>query len=280
MLRMRLNLTLASILFFSLLTSHAQDSAGAGSREDILVGGRTVKLPEPVGFGRIDGLNPATDRMVEAMLPATNRYLARFDPPKGTTSSQGRSFNAQVLRAIESREIGDRTFSEMKQQTKAELDKAQESLRQEIAKVSGKAEKALQDATDPDAALSVSDVAVLGYFDDSPSSLGFTMALNIAAKAGAKSAKARLVVASVIVPVNGRLIYLYANAGFNSAADRTWAEQAVTAWRDQVIAANPRVEGPAVTSSIFQGLGRSTVIGAIIGALVGGAAMLLKKKKP
>lgn len=243
------------------------------------MGGRTIKLPAPVGYERIDGLNPEMDRMLEGMLPATNRYLARFDPPKSTTSAEGRSFNAQVMRSVENKEIGDRTFGAMKQQTKAELDKAQETIREEMAKLSGKAEKAFQDATDADAALNLSDVVVLGCFDDSPNSLGFTMALNVAAKAGEKTIKGKAVIASMIVPVNGRLIYLYANADFNSAADRVWAEKAVAGWRDAVVAANPRVEGPAAVGFDFGRVGRSGLIGAVIGGLVAGVAMLLKKKK-
>lgn len=276
---MRSFLALLVVLPIGLLPCHGQTPAQASAREEVIVGGRTLKLPTPVGYERVDGLNPESDRMLEAMLPASNRYLARFDPPKSTTSPQGRSFNAQVLRAVESREIGDRTFGEMRQQTKAELDKARDTIQQEIAKATGNAQKALQDATDADAALSVSNVAVLGYFDESPESLGFTMAMNVAAKAGDRSIKAKALVASMIVPVNGRLIYLYANADFNSAADRTWAEQAVTGWRDAVVAANPRVEGPAAGGFDFGRISRSGAIGAIIGGVVALVAMLFKKKK-
>lgn len=276
---MGLHLTIAAIVFSSVLTLHAEEATHSASREEVVVGGRTIKLPAPAGYERIDGLNPDADRMVEGMLPATNRYLARFDPPKSDAPDQGRGFNAQVLRSIENREIGDRTFADIKQQTKAEIEKAQESIKQEIAKIGGKAEKALQNATDADAALSLSDVVMLGSFDDSPSSLGFTMAMNLAAKAGEKSIKSKMVIASMIVPVNGRLIYLYANADYNSPADRAWAEQAVTAWRDVVVAANPRVEGPSAKGLDFKRIGRSGVIGAVIGGIVALVALLSKKKK-
>lgn len=244
-----------------------------------MVGGQIIKLPAPVGYERIDGVNPEIDRLVEEMLPATNRYLARFDPPKSGMPDMGRSFNVQVMRSLEKREIGDRTFADIRQQTKAEIDKSQETIRQEIAKVSGKAEKALKDATDTNAALSLSDVAMLGCFDDSPSCLGFTMAMNVATKTGNHTAKAKLVAAGMIVPVNGRLIYLYANTDFNSEADRAWAEQAVTAWRDIVVAANPRVEGPKAGGFDFGEVGRSGMVGGIVGGVAALIAMLFKKKK-
>lgn len=276
---MRLNAILAALLCFSLHPAYGQDAAKSGPREEIVVGGRTIKLPAPVGFERVDGLNAETDRMMNDMLPAYNRYLARFGPPKESTTHEGRSFNAQVLRSIESREIGDRTFADMKRQTKAELDEAQEKIRQEIAKASGKAEKALQDAVGADAALSMSDVAVLGYFDDSPNCLGFTMAMNVAAKSADQAVKSKVVTASMIVPVNGRLIYFYAITDLKTDADRKWAEQAVTAWRDMVLAANPRVEGPAGRLSFSDGGGRAAIIGGIMGAVGALLAMLFRKKK-
>ncbi len=270
---------LPAVLLITLaLTCHSQETSKPASRDEVVVGGRIIKLPPPPGFERIDRLEPDKDRLVESVLPASNRYLARFEPLKTGAADTGRSFNAQVMRSLESREIGDRTFAEMKQQTKTELDQAQETIRQEITKATGKAEKAMQDATNADAALSVSDVAVLGYFGETPNSLGFTLAMNVAAKTSDNALKVKGVIASMIVPVNGRLIYLYANADFKSAADRQWAEQAVTAWRDAVVAANPRVEGPPAQTSIFDGVGRSTIIGAIVGALVGLFAMLFRKK--
>ncbi|WP_395716743.1 hypothetical protein [Prosthecobacter sp.] len=249
------------------------------ARDDDSVGGRMIKLPPPTGFQRIDGLNPEKDRLLESMLAASNRYLARFEPLQANAADASRSFNAQVLRSLENREIGDRTFAEMKQQTKKELDQARATIEAEIAKLKGKAEKAMQDATGADAALSVSDLAVLGYFGETPNSLGFTMAMNVEARAGDNTNKLKGVIASMIVPVNGRLIYLYANADFKSQADRQWAEKAVTDWRDAVLAANPRVEGPPASRSIFDGVGRSAIIGAIAGVIGGLVAMLLRKKR-
>ena len=138
---MRLSSVLTTLLFAIALSSHGQESAKSTPREDVDVGGRKIKLPAPAGFQRVDGLNAESDRLLESMQPASNRYLARFEAPKSNTAEEGHSFNAQVLRTLENREIGDRTFGEMKQQTKAELDKVMENIRQEVAKISGKAKK-------------------------------------------------------------------------------------------------------------------------------------------
>jgi len=248
-------------------------------REQVLVGGRPIKIPAPVGFARVDGLNAEEDRAVEALLSATNRYLARFDPDKANSADEGRTFNAQVMRKLETMEVGERTFEDVKEQTRTEMDELQKTIQKELEAKMVEAEKKHRDVTGADMALSVSDVAVLGYFDDAPGSFGFTMAMNVAAKVGGESAKAKGVVAGMFVPVNGRLIFLYANATFNSAADRQWAERSVTAWRDAVQAVNPRLQGPPGQKGLFDGVGRTAIIGAIAGAVGGLIAVLSKKKK-
>ena len=151
------------------------------------------------------------------------------------------------------------------------------SIAREIAKVSNRAEQALQDATDLNAAFSLSDVVMLGCFDDSPESLGFTMAMNVAIRAGEADSKTRGVIAAALVPVNGRLIYLYANSDYRSESDRQWTEKAVAAWRDAVVAANPRVEGPPAKASVFSGALRSALIGGAAGGVIGLVMALFRK---
>lgn len=251
----------------------------ANQREQVTVGDRPVKIPAPAGFVRVDGVNAEEDRAVAALLAASNRYLARFEPDKANGADAGRNFSAQVMRKLETIEIGERTFEDFKAQTKAELDRLQKTIQKEMETKLAEAEKKHRDVTGVDLALSVSDVTVLGYFDESPGSFGFTMAMNVAAKVEDGAAKVRGVVAGMIVPVNGRLIYLYANADFKSPADQQWAENSVTAWRDAVRAVNPRLQGPSGKNSLFDGAGRSAIIGAIAGAVGGLVAMLLRKKK-
>lgn len=245
------------------------------------MGGRLIKLPAPEGFERIDGLDPELDRQVESLLGASNKYLARFEPLKSNTADAGRSFNVQMMRKLESMEIGERTFADVKQQMKGEMDRMQETVRQEIDKQISAVEKQRREAGGEDLALSISDVNVLGYFDDSPSSFGFTMAMKVAAKGGGKAVDDKVVTAGVVVPVNGRLLYLYSIADFHSPADRQWVEKAAGAWRDAVVAVNPRLAGPSGKREFdFNSVGRSGIVGGIIGGVVALFALLFKKKKP
>lgn len=282
---MRLSLPLSALLVFSAVAFHTQAQEPAlpppGPREEVNIGGRKVRVPAPPGFRRVDGLNIEEDRQEQSLLPETNRYVARFEHATPVEPDDGRSFNVQVLRSLENLEIGEKTFAQFRDQTKASLDTMQEKVKQEAARVSAEATKAMQDSTGADAALSVSDMVVLGYFGEDASSLGFTMAMNVAAQAGAaaggEQVKAKLVVASMIVPVNGRLIYLYANSVFNSPADRQWAESAVQAWRDSLLAVNPRVQG--FDFADLGKFGKSGLIGAGLGALLGIILIILRKSR-
>ena len=116
---------------------------------------------------------------------------------------------------------------------------------------------------DIDAALNLADAAFVGYFRDTPTSLGVTMAMKVA---GSGAAPERFVVAFVMTPVNGRLLNLYANARYTTEADRTWAENAVSTWADATVAANPRVTGPAGKPFDWASVAPMAALG--VGALV------------
>lgn len=259
----------------------AQDDlpAPADSPVEVDVGGRKIRLPVPEGAKRIDGIDPEADRVTAAMLPASNRFLARFELTGGAGGDgERRDFNAQALRSLENQEIGTGTFADMKQGLKAELDKAGDAIREELAKIPGRAEDALRDVFDVDAALSVTDSAVVGYFGDSPTSLGFTMVANVVTSVGDETAEVKVVAAAMMVPVNGRLIYLYANSAYESDGDRQWAEQSVTAWRDAVVAANPQVAGPP-GRPLSRGVGRSALVGGLVGGLTALLFVIFKNLK-
>lgn len=253
---------------------------GGPARHVVQIGGRDIVLPAPPGCERADGRDPKMDQMRDEMLGGTNRYVARFEPAAGTDdAAKEREFSVQVMKSVESREIGERTYAEVREQTRAEL-------QQSIEEVQKKLDSALKDQSGKigkeigvETALSASDMAVLGFFDDKPYSLGFTMAMNMKAQVGDQMEQSRVVTSCMTVPVNGRLLFLYAQSDFKSEEDRKWGEQAVTAWRDAILAANPRVEGPSASLFDWSSVGRSGLIGGIIGCLVGLVSWLTKKKK-
>lgn len=256
-----------------------------GAPATVDVGGARIVIPSPADFFRSDGVSAKWDQINSAMLPATNRLLIKFSSKddvealgKGGTPLEHRGFNAQVVRSVESREIGEKTFAQVRDEARAGIEKMKANLDAEIKKLAASGSKELSGHFGADVALTVSDTAVLGFFDESPSSLGFTMAMKLGAGVGKGTAASKIVTAGIMCPVNGRLLNFYATSTYENEGDRQWAEKAVTAWRDSVRAANPRVEGPSARGGFLEGVGRSTVTGGVIGALVGLAVWFMRRR--
>jgi hypothetical protein len=271
-------------LLMLLLAGSVHTAVGQAATVD--VGGRLIVVPNPGDFVRSDGVNVVLDKASAALIPASNRSLISFSTKdyvdklkQGEVPEPQRSFNIQVVRTIESREIGEKTFAGLRDEARAEIEKLRATLDAEVKKVMASGNRKLSGEFGPDIALTVSDTAVLGFFDQSPSSLGFTMAMKVGLKSGGNTPPAKRLVASIMTPVNGRLLNLYAYSDYGSEADRQWAEKAVSAWRDAIRDANPKVQGPTAGLFDFGRVGRSALMGGIIGGAVGLVIWLLKRKK-
>lgn len=279
----RLSLLLAGLVCVSGLSAQTSPTTGPYVLE---VGGRPVKVPPPAGFVRCDGINKEWDKAMSSLLPVSNRMLATFGTAedqellrKNTPSDYERNFNIQTLRTTENMEIGERTFSGLRSEMKKGLEDMQTKLEGELKKLAGQGNKYMQDAHNVDLALKISDTAMLGFFEDTASSLGFSMAIKMGMTgADGKREESRAVGACLMLPVNGRLVMLYSTAPYTGQTAQIEAETTVKSWRDSILAVNPRVAGPAAGFD-WEKVGQSTAIGAGIGLVIGLLAWIGKKFK-
>lgn len=270
----------------SLLLIFVGAKPAAAENANLEVGGRKIAVPAPPGFVRSDGVNAMLDKAAAALLPASNRSLISFSTKedveilaKGEMPHSKRSFNIQIVRSIENREIGEKTFADVREEARRGLEAMRANLDAEVKKLVASGNLKLSKEAGAEVALSISDTAMLGFFDEAPSSLGFTMGMKIAAKSDGNTPPQRRLAAAVMTPVNGRLLNLYAYADYDSEADRQWAEKAVTAWRDAIRDANPKVQGPSGGGFDFSRILRSALIGGAIGGAIGLVRWLSKRKK-
>jgi hypothetical protein len=279
----------AALLRASLSVLAASGISGAeiepSSPVSLTIGGRTILVPPPAGHVRCDGVNPDWDRAVGSMQPAGNRMLANFGSPQdhaairdGETASFERSLNIQIRRSLENTDVDERMFADMRKETRNSLKSLRESIEALVNKSIEAGSRQMSDDLGVDVQLSVGDMAMLGIFEDSATSLGFTMAMTTAIQGPAGEEKSRDVVAAVLVPVNGRLLYLYSNAGYQSEADRLAVERSVRVWRDAIVAANPEFTGSRA-GSLTQGVGKSAMVGAIAGGIVALLAVVYRRFK-
>jgi len=279
-------------LHFLLLIPFLAAAVSATSRaappvDTVPVGFLKIKVPPPAGFVRCDGIFAEWDKSMQSFLPAMNRLLATYGTPEdqaalgaGKAPDYSRNCNIQITRSFENQEIGERTFAGFREDMKSELLKMKSDIERQLQQLASDGSVRLNKGNGTDIALSISDTAFLGIFEDSDSALGFTMAMNAKVKSGSGGEeKSRLVAAAMMSPVNGRLVNFYATLPYSGEADRIAAEKIVTGWREAVVAANPRVAGPDVPGGWFSGTLRMAIIGGVIGALVAGLWKAFAKKK-
>ncbi len=257
----------------------------------VTVGGRDLLIPMPAeGFVRCDGINDVWDKAMSGFLPATNRLLGYFCTAadaealrQKTQPDMGTNFNLQTLRKLETEEVGTKTFASISGSMRKELEGMEEQLKEKLKKAVETGGARAGEETNVEVALSLSDVAFVGFFDEAnPSVLGFTMAMKGQGTIAGKEHKTNSITAAYMVPANGRLLLLYATRPFDGEADRKEAERSVKAWGEAIMASNIKVEGKAISSGaggLFKNVGRSGLIGAIVGGLAALVGIVIAKSR-
>ena len=251
--------------------------APAVPHENVKVGGKVIHFVPPTGgFVRCDGLNAGWDTASTSMLPATNRRLIAFSTPAdrdaikaGQAPAFTRSFNSQITTSVEFKDVGEQDFQQQRAAVRAGLEQMRGKLQTTADSLVKKGNASLHDKYGVDAALSLNDLAVVGPYMETASSFGFTLVMNIKGIPGKEGRSEKAVVACLMLPVNGRLLNLYANSEYRDDADREWAEKAVAQWRDALVAANDRV------LTAHGGPDPAYIAGAATGAAVVGLLVLL-----
>jgi len=213
------------------------------------IGGRKIIIPVFEGFARADGVNANWDKLSAPLVADTNRMVATLLQKddvarlaQGLLARPRRVFQIQTYRNAETVEISDETFSQARNQIRAGIEESRATIEAEIKKRFASKSNALSGLAGVDVALSITNSTMLGYFGESPTSLGFTTAMKVGAKTSTISLGKKVVVAMMVTTVNGRIFYLAATSDYYSEADREWVEKAVVSWRDAVRGANPKVE--------------------------------------
>lgn len=268
----------------------------------VVSGGRSITVPYPEGFVRGDGVNSAFDASVTSFIPPTQRLLAYFILPEdlqnlqsgGAGGAHRRSFTLQVMKSLENREVGERAFAGIRDQMKAELSKAPAHASAETKRMleEGIASAKRKFGSGADPGVNVIGNAFMGYFEDSPRALGFSMDLNTVEPDPREGVIIRrTLTARLLSPVNGRLFDFNATFPYNTEADRTLAEKAVVVWRDAVVAANPsvvKIAARAVEDPLPVGSNAKTppgengtwkIAGALLGTGVVIALVIMLRKK-
>lgn len=267
------------LLFVSILSIPAALCAQAAgcaapspySREQTWIGAgaarRVVRFPAPAGFEVVFNesldVNPYARQTMSPSSMDENRCRMLFEPLTTNFKDIGRSFSVQLRRSIEYDVTGELITSDISYPIREVV------ARQKNHGATGSAEKTHPSVLATEEMLRRHGVTILGIFEDTPVSLGVTTAMGPAEKTLPGKARVKRLNAIMIMPMGGGLIQLHAEAEHRSDADRQWAENAVRAWRDAILATNPveRDLSPP-EPSFFDEIELFPFLGGVLGALV------------
>ena len=248
---------LAGVFFVTGVPAHAD--------ETITIGGRSIAIPLPEGFVRIDGKDSGLDASLKSFVPAMNEGLAVFALPNeaaalvsGKGEGMTRYFMLQTLRSATGKTT---TLSDFK------------SLRGEVRKLLGdgaSAEGIKKEANDAlkksgNADISIGKLKPLGVVEEGDEFIEAAMIL----EAGTENAMAH--VSSSIV-ANGKLLYAFGYSQHKGDPDVAWTKSAVKDWRSAILSANAggTEKGGLSLAGLFPpGASQEERVGRIAGGVLG-----------
>jgi len=224
--------TILFLLAFILLplVVHADDK--------VKVGDQSITIPYPEGFVRFDGNNADVDKIMQSMLPPSNRSLMVVATPAdaakakaGKPGNLDRFMNIQTLRAAEGEKISLADFKTISGQ----LEKQFTPDGGGIGNIEDEVNKRIKEAK-LGVDLKLGETKLLGVFDKTDRSVDMGMMMKT--KLG-DAAPETMAAGMSFVVVHGKVLFLYVYANFKNADDITWTRNTVKAWRQAIHAANP-----------------------------------------
>jgi hypothetical protein len=248
-------------------------------------GTRQLEIPEPRGFVALADASPMFRDMAQAYLPPDNRLIEIYTTPEdhavfagGDAKDLERYLQLQTMRKADGQPISAADFSATAKELESGLQEAFASLDNQASQLTQQGNATFKEKNGVDPHIAAKDFGYLGAFRREP--WGMFFAISTKVSIGTDTPK-KMICAGALALIDHQLTYLYAYSAYNSAADRVWAQTAVSDWADAIHAANP--DDPALEASaqpFFSHFDWSRVgIGAGIGALVGLVVSLMRRKR-
>ena len=212
----------------------------------VTVGITRIELPVPEGFVEPTRALPQTRTLGERLTPPANRLLAFFlhrDDVQRMQTGQPplmqRYFMAQTLRQAEDMLIAQDQFD----QVRATLRDQYRSLLSQVGpQVQGQLDATARDmgreAGVESLSLKIGELKGLEVFDDRPGSISLLAATRYVVELEGSKKEIPMAMSITTAIFKGRLVYFYAYAVYQSAADLDWLRTVTRDWLPLAVAAN------------------------------------------
>ncbi|MCB1094610.1 MAG: hypothetical protein KDN22_03425 [Verrucomicrobiae bacterium] len=231
-------IVIEAIAILSVVNAQEQEPRGE------VIGGRNIIIPAPSGYVRSDDINDQWNQITGDYTPPGNRKIATFtlNSDQQILANNGlpqlqRHFYVQVIKAFENTDFPDEQFKKTKERLKKEILEHQKSTGDILEEELTAGSESITGRTGIEIAFTLTDPAFLGFFDESNLALGFSIESTVTVDGQSQP----MVSSARIAPVAERMLVFYAVSLKRGEADKEWTENAVIAWSDMVMAANPSV---------------------------------------
>ncbi len=206
--------------------------------ETVTIGQTAIQVPLPAGFARFDGVNADVDKLMNSLVPPTNRMLLIVATPDdvkaakaGTPGNMKRYMLVQTFKDGEAQTVTVKQFAEVLTALETQFatkDKGAGNLESEVNNLL----KGAKLPTD----LKIGETSMLGVFEKNERAIDIGMLSKVQI---GQEAPSPLAAAASIMLVHGKVSYLYVYSEYHDTEDVAWARRTVKAWREAILAANP-----------------------------------------
>jgi len=258
---------------------------------DISVGTARLTIPSPDGYSPITSDMQPHAELAKRFVPPSNEQFALFLPDadvalaaRGKIPKPQRSFYVQSAKALIQPFVSTADFAQLKRMMKTQNEEILKKAESQMPGLLQKLNKGISADYDVDLNLSLDQMLPLPPHYETERGMAYSTLLKY--KVNDEDGKPSVfegVVTATFVHIQGKVLFLYANAE-KSGLD--WCRSESQKWADTVIAANPstgdiavRESRPSRTGFDWSKVFGKAVAGAIIGGIVGALGYVFRKKK-
>ncbi len=268
--------------FSSLLLLLAMPVAHA-EQIPLTIGDNTIQFPMESDYVRVSQVEPKLFAFTAAALPTTNRLVETLATRADIARmSQGGTaadiyFEVQAQREIETRQVSIDDWNGLKPELTAGMTHA--DMNEVLSSNTGNNDR-MSAAAGQRVDLSYGKMGAPVVYRETPWSVNFAVMVPMQVRIGANAENITVAAAGSFAIVRNKLIYIYAFSTSTSPEGVAKVRARLNEVVDETVALNPSDAAVRSTGGFdWSSVGRSAMIGGIIGGIVGLFAWLVKRRK-
>jgi hypothetical protein len=212
---------------------------------EITVADSKLILPVPDGFSDIKNVSSETFRTMQDVTPETNRLLAGFVTShdaslllRGQEAELDRYFMVQTFIEFEKKVFSTNEFSEFRKLIRKQQDSSTLISQDKIDALTKKGSENLSNRYNADISFEINGTVPLGVSNETANSIAISTLMKYDESIDNNKSESILASTTVFLLVNGKLLYLYVYATYETVSDLEWTRDIAKTWSSQIVSSN------------------------------------------